>query len=62
MERLNSLVKWATDRFNERSSWDGTVIIGLSILFLIAAPIIKYVAWAGIIYGIVRIYNKETNL
>jgi hypothetical protein len=60
MEKLASLFKWVTDRFNERSTWDGTVIVGLSVMFLIAAPIIKYAAWAGIAYGVIRIYNKET--
>jgi hypothetical protein len=60
MESLKSLISWATARISERSTWDGTVIVGLSVLFLVAAPVIKYVAWAGIVYGAVRIYHKET--
>lgn len=61
MEQLTELWQWAKDRFAERSTWDGGVIIGICVVALIASPIIKYVAWAGIAYGAWTIYQKEQN-
>lgn len=59
METITNVWQWVKDRFAERTTWDGTVIIGLSVLFLLAAPLVKYAAWAGIAYGAWRIYQKE---
>ncbi len=52
-------IDWVKARVSERTSWDGGVVIGLSILALIASPIIKWVAWAGLIYGIWTVIQKQ---
>lgn len=59
---MNTIKQWVLDRWSERSTWDGTVIIGFSILALAASPIIKYAAWAGLLYGAWRVAQKENIL
>ena len=53
------IVNYVKERLSERTSWDGGVLIALSVLALIASPIIKWVAIAGLAYGIFSIYKKE---
>ncbi len=45
------LVQWVKDRWNERTSWDGTVLIGVGVVALLFSPLVKWVAWAAVIYG-----------
>ena len=52
-------IDWIKSRVAERTSWDGGVVIAVSILALIASPIIKWVAIAGIVYGVWTIWWKE---
>ena len=52
-------MSWLKGRLSERTSWDGSVLIALSILALIASPIIQWVAYAGLAYGIFTVIKKE---
>jgi hypothetical protein len=58
---LHSLIDWLQDRMRERTSWDGLTLIVVSVLALVAAPLIRYVAWFGIAYGIWTLWTKERN-
>ena len=49
---ITDIISWVKARLAERTSWDGGVIIGLSICALIASPFIKWIALAGIGYGV----------
>ena len=62
MELLTVAKSWITNRWSERSTWDGGVIIGFSVLALVASPLIKYAAWAGLVYGAWRVVQKENLL
>ena len=42
---LNLAKDWILARWAERTSWDGAIIIGVSVGILIAAPIIEWLAW-----------------
>jgi threonine/homoserine/homoserine lactone efflux protein len=57
--QLEAAKQWIKQRFAERTTWDGSVIIGISVLALAAAPLIKWIAWAGIAYGIWTIWKSE---
>ena len=46
-------------RLGERTSWDGAVIIAVSLLVIIAAPIIKLLAWPALAYGIYTLVKSE---
>ena len=39
-------------RLGERTSWDGLTIIGVSLLVIVAAPIVKLLAWPALAYHI----------
>ena len=59
MDLINNVKDWIHDRFQERTSWDGLVIIGVSVAALILGPIIKWIALAGIVYGIWTFVKEE---
>ena len=50
---------WIKDRFFERTSWDGATIIAISVLVLVAAPIVKLLAWPALAYGIYTLLKEE---
>ena len=52
-------VKWVKDRTDERTSWDGTVLILLGIVILIAGPFAKLAAWGAIGYGAWTLWKRE---
>tara|TARA_Y100000310_G_scaffold73775_1_gene69918 strand:+ start:736 stop:909 length:174 start_codon:yes stop_codon:yes gene_type:complete len=53
------LVDWVKARWSERSSWDGTVLIGVGVVALLFSPLIKWVAWAAIFYGAWTLIRPE---
>jgi hypothetical protein len=53
------IVNWIKDRLHERTTWDGGVVIGISVLVLLASPIIKWVAYAGLAYGAWTLITRE---
>ena len=56
---FHATIDWLQDRLRERTSWDGLTIIVLSILALVASPIIRYVGWLGLAYGIWTFWRRE---
>jgi|TARA_R110000803_G_scaffold42597_4_gene91277 hypothetical protein len=60
MNYLTLAKSWLTSRLAERTSWDGGVIIAVSILALLASPLIKFAAWGGLAYGAWTLYKEET--
>ena len=51
---------WIMARLAERTSWDGGVVVAVSILALIASPLIKWAAWAGLLYGAWTIWKAKS--
>jgi len=56
---LNYVIDWVQDRINERTSWDGLTIIIISVIALIATPLVKYAGWIGICYGAWTLWKRE---
>jgi hypothetical protein len=56
---INHIIDWLQLRFQERTSWDGLTIILISILALVASPLIKYAAWVGLGYGAWTLWKKD---
>ncbi len=56
---LHSAIDWVQDRMKERTSWDGLTIIVISILVIMASPLVKIAAWAGLAYGLWTVWKKE---
>jgi hypothetical protein len=56
---LHSAIDWIQLRMKERTSWDGLTIIVISVLVIIASPLVKIAAWGGLAYGIWTLWKKE---
>jgi hypothetical protein len=56
---LNYVIDWVQARVNERTSWDGVTIIVISVIALIATPLVKYAAWIGLGYGAWTLWKRE---
>jgi len=52
-------IKWVKDSEDERTSCDGTVLIVVGDIVLIAGPIAKLAAWGAIGYGAWTLYKRE---
>lgn len=50
--------KWITERLEERTSWDGAMLIGVGLVVLIAGPFAKLAAYAAIAYGAWTIWKQ----
>ena len=59
MEFLTTITDWVKARFAERSTWDGGVIVAVSVAAFLASPLIKYIAVAGALYGAWRMYEAD---
>jgi hypothetical protein len=57
--QLEFLKHWIAQRISERTTWDGAVILGISVLALLALPLIKWIAWLGIGYGAWTLWKSE---
>ena len=57
---VNWAIDWLQERMKERTSWDGFTIIVISVLALSASPLIRYAAWAGLVYGVWTLWKKES--
>ena len=51
--------EWMVARWQERTTWDGIVMIGVCAGFLILGGLAEVVAWAGLLYGVWSVWDKE---
>lgn len=58
-EDLRAAWEWIQARLSEHSTLDGAVLIAICVLILIASPLIKWAAWAGVAYGVYTIARGE---
>lgn len=56
---LNYVLDWVKIRINERTTWDGVTIIIISVIALIATPLIKYAGWIGLGYGAWTLWKRD---
>lgn len=55
-----SVVKdWVLARWAERTSWDGTILIAVGVVGLLASPLVKLASWVAIGYGAWTLWKKE---
>jgi hypothetical protein len=59
MIQLLKIKEWITARIAERTSWDGVSIIALSVAVLVASPLVKWIAWAGLVYGLYTLVKEQ---
>lgn len=59
MDILNLLKSWILERFRERTSWDGLVLILAGVVYLVFEPIASIIAYLAIGYGAWTFWKKE---
>jgi hypothetical protein len=59
MNYLNIAVDWVKARVAERTSWDGATIVVVCGLVVLTGGLVKWVAWAGLIYGVYTLVKAE---
>ena len=52
------MIDFIKARLAERTSWDGMTIVGLSLVVLVAAPVVKLLAWPALVYGLWTIHKE----
>ena len=57
---INFIKEYLKGRLGELSSLDGAVIVGISLGAILLAPTVKYLAWAGLVYGAYRIFKADS--
>jgi hypothetical protein len=50
---------WLVARSKERTTWDGIVIVAISLGVIVFHDLFKLLAWGGVAYGLFTIYKKE---
>lgn len=53
------MMDWLKDRWAERTSWDGGVLIGVGVVGLLFDGLITYACYAAIVYGVWTLWTKE---
>ncbi len=53
------MIQWLKDRWSERTSWNGAMLIGVGVVGLLFSPLVKWAAWAAIIYGAWAFFTKD---
>jgi hypothetical protein len=50
---------WISQRIEERTTWDGVILVVAGITYLIFKPLAVLVAYAAIVYGVWTIWKSE---
>ena len=59
MEMFALAKLWVAERFKERTTWDGTVLIAGGVAYLVLGPLAEIAAWVAIGYGAWTLWKKE---
>jgi len=57
---INFIKEYMKGRLGELSSLDGTIIVGISLGVIVLGPVVKWLAWAGLVYGAYRILKADS--
>ena len=52
-------INFVKERLDERTSWDGAILIAVGVIILIAGPLAKLAAGGAIGYGAWTLYKRE---
>jgi hypothetical protein len=59
MNMLSSVKDWILARFSERTSWDGALLVAISLSLLLLGDLVWWGAWVGLIYGIYTLVKPQ---
>ena len=52
-------MEWLKGRVKEISTWSGASLVALGLLVVLGGPLVKWAAYAAIIWGIVSMVKKQ---
>ena len=52
-------MNWLKERVKAISTWSGASLVALGLLVVIGGPIVKWAAYAAIIWGIISMVKKQ---
>ena len=53
------IINWIVSRFNERTTWDGVVLIAAGMAFFVFKPFASFAATIAILYGLWAVIQPE---
>ena len=59
MQWIQDAKEWVTDRVQERTTWDGAVLIAVGVIALMFSGLVNWAAYAAIQYGIWTLVKSE---
>lgn len=59
LSKVSVVKDWVLARWAERTTWDGTVLIAVGVVGLVASPLVKLASWIAIGYGAWTLWKKE---
>jgi hypothetical protein len=58
---ITDTASWLKNRLQERSTWDGIILVVAGVAFLVLEPFAKLIAYGAIVYGAWTIWKNETD-
>ena len=59
IQKLIDLKDWVKDRLEERTTWDGAMLVAVGLVILFFGAFVKWAAYAAIAYGFWTIWKSE---
>ena len=59
IQKIIDLKDWVKDRLEERTTWDGAVLIAVGVIALMFSGLVNWAAYAAILYGIWTLVKSE---
>ena len=59
MDMMNVVKNWALARWAERTTWDGGVIIAVSLSYILFGGLVDVLAWIALAYGVFTLVKAE---
>jgi len=50
---------WLLHRLTEKSTWSGLSLVVICSLVLLGLPIVKTLAWVGLLYGLYSMFSAD---
>ena len=59
LELLDTVTSWVKAQWAQRTSWDGTVLIVVGVMGLVAHPLVNMASWVAIGWGAWTLWKQE---
>ena len=59
MDMINVIKDWILARWSERTTWDGGVIIAVSLSYILLGGLVDWLAWVALAYGVFTFIKSE---